>query len=58
MMDVDDGYILWTGIWKGTSPFTSRDHFIQALFYSLGEFKRFLLNPSLRNDGSLYAQLT
>ena len=21
MMDVDDGYILWTGIWKGDSPF-------------------------------------
>jgi hypothetical protein len=20
MMDVDDGYILWTGIWKGTLP--------------------------------------
>lgn len=19
MMDVDDGYVLWTGIWKGTS---------------------------------------
>ncbi len=21
MMDVDDGYILWTGIWKGKLPF-------------------------------------
>lgn len=21
MMDIDDGYILWTGIWKGASPF-------------------------------------
>ncbi len=20
MMDIDDGYILWTGIWKGSFP--------------------------------------
>jgi hypothetical protein len=25
MMDVDDGYILWTGIWKGTLPLIPED---------------------------------
>jgi hypothetical protein len=27
-MDVDDGYILWTGIWKGTSPLIPQDHVV------------------------------
>ncbi|KAF9235524.1 hypothetical protein BU15DRAFT_51320, partial [Melanogaster broomeanus] len=26
MIHVDDGYILWTSIWKGTSPLNSQHH--------------------------------
>jgi hypothetical protein len=42
-MDVDDGYILWTGIWKGTLPYTSRDYFMHDGFvsHSSRKFKRF-----------------
>jgi hypothetical protein len=42
-MDVDDGYILWTGIWKGMLPLTSPDHFMHDSFVSRspGKFKRF-----------------
>jgi hypothetical protein len=41
MMDVDDGYILWTGIWKGTLPLTPRNHFMHGslVFTALGNSK-------------------
>ena len=49
MMDVDDGYILWTGIWKGTLLFTFAVLYIHmALFRSSGKFKRFLSNLQYR----------
>jgi hypothetical protein len=41
-MDVDDGYILWTGIWKGTLLFTLRDYsYIRLCFAALGNSKGF-----------------
>jgi len=47
MMDVDDGYILWTGIWKGRIlwDYSVNERVITSLrsFHSLGEFKRFVL---------------
>ena len=48
MMDVDDGYILWTGIWKGDSPFILWDDSVHdcmidclVVLGSLREFERF-----------------
>jgi hypothetical protein len=42
-MDVDDGYILWTGIWKGALPYAPRDYFMHDGFvsHSPRKFKRF-----------------
>lgn len=48
-MDVDDGYILWTGIWKGNFFFVFRstgcvtDDFLVA-FHSPREFKRLAIS--------------
>ena len=35
MMDIDDGYILWTGIWKGTVLKPCVDLMIQITLPSL-----------------------
>lgn len=54
-MDVDDGYILWTGIWKGMLLLTAWDHFIHDDFvsHSPRKFKRFTFSKlTSRNVGS------
>ena len=39
MMDVDDGYILWTGIWKGV-PLVARTRPILTWHFSSRKFQR------------------
>lgn len=54
-MDVDDGYILWTGIWKGTLPYILRDYFMHDGFvsHSPRKFKRFTFSKlTSQNVGS------
>ncbi len=54
-MDVDDGYILWTGIWKGTLPLNLRDYFMHdgLMSHSPRKFKRFTSSKlTLGNIGS------
>lgn len=52
MMDVDDGYILWTGIWKGKSPYTPWDYFMYDGFvsHSSRKFKRFIFSKLTSQD--------
>lgn len=39
MMDVDDGYILWTGIWKGV-PLVALPHPISYLVFQHSEIPK------------------
>jgi hypothetical protein len=39
MMDIDDGYVLWTGIWKGTPHFCLVPTIADSLSLALGHSK-------------------
>jgi hypothetical protein len=59
MMDIDDGYILWTGIWKGESPYFATwcvddaYHSVLAFVSALGNSKGVFCLPSLGADTTL-----
>jgi hypothetical protein len=44
-MDIDDGYILWTGIWKGECTTLYYLHDLASIFSALGNSKGVLAFP-------------
>jgi len=54
MMDVDDGYILWTGIWKGNSLFILRDDSMHDSVIALLHFAALGNSKGSPSSGSGY----
>jgi len=53
-MDVDDGYILWTGIWKGNSLFILRDDSMRDSVIALLHFAALGNSKGSPSSGSGY----